>query len=114
MNNNMNFDPMTGLPLNKNLIDDEQQLQKEQQIIHEDINYIPANDSNHEEEIKNQLQSIPTVEQKKEDFINNTQTINQEKKDEKKKGINFAFIIILFLIILATIYFLFPLLLKYI
>ena len=114
MNNNMNFDPMTGLPLNKNSIDDEQQLQKEQQIIHEDINYIPANDSNHEEEIKNQLQNIPTVEQKKEDFINNTQTINQEKKDEKKKGINFAFIIILFLIILATIYFLFPLLLKYI
>jgi len=114
MNNNMNFDPMTGLPINKNLIDDEQQLQKEQQIIHEDINYIPANDSNHEEEIKNQLQNIPTVEQKKEDFINNTQTINQVKKDEKKKGINFAFIIILFLIILATIYFLFPLLLKYI
>ena len=60
MNNNMNFDPMTGLPLNKNLIDDEQQLQKEQQIIHEDINYIPANDSNHEEEILNETRVYNT------------------------------------------------------
>ena len=63
---------------------------------------------------QNEFQSIPTVEQSQQDFINNVQSMNQEKKEEKKEGINFVFIIILFVIILAAIYFLFPLLLKYI
>ena len=67
-----------------------------------------------EAHIKDQLQNIPTVEQDKQAFINNVQNMNQETNEQKKESINFVFIIILFLIILAAIYFLFPILLKYI
>ena len=67
-----------------------------------------------ESHIKDQLQNIPTVEQNKQDFINNVQNMNQETNVQKKESINFIFIIILFVIILAAIYFLFPILLKYI
>lgn len=69
---------------------------------------------NQEVQIQNELQSIPTVEQDKQSFINNVQSLNQEKKEEKKDGINFVFIIILFIVILVAIYFLFPILLDYI
>lgn len=74
----------------------------------------PVSNTNQEVQIQSQLQSIPTVEQNKQDFINNVQSMNTEKKEEKKEGINFIFIIILFVAILVAIYFLFPLLLDYI
>lgn len=65
-------------------------------------------------QIQNELQNIPTVEQDTQSFINNVQTLNGEKKEEKKEGVNFIFIIILFIVILASIFFLFPLLLDYV
>jgi len=58
------------------------------------------------------MQTIPTVEQSKQEFINNTQTNSSVKKEEKKDGPNIAFIVILFVIIFASIFFLFPYLLK--
>lgn len=64
--------------------------------------------------IQTELQNIPTVEQNKEQFINNVQTMNKERKEEKKEGVNFVFVIVLFVVILAAIYFLFPILNKYI
>ena len=73
-----------------------------------------TNNVNDAAQIQNELQSIPTVEQGKEAFINNVQSMHQEKKEEKKEGVNFLFIIILFVVILAAIFFLFPLLLDYI
>lgn len=59
-----------------------------------------------------QMQSIPTVDQNKHEFINNTQANNIVKKSEKKNGPNIVFIVILFAIIFAAIFFLFPYLLE--
>lgn len=70
--------------------------------------------TNKEIKIQNELQNIPTVEQDTQAFINNVQSMNVEKKEEKKEGVNFVFIIVLFIIILSTILFLFPILLDYI
>ena len=47
------------------------------------------------EQKQNELQNIPTVEQGKEAFINNVQSMHEEKKEEKKEGVNFLFIITL-------------------
>lgn len=121
MNNNVKFDPMTGEPLQNNnqqtlepvtpIIDPQtiQQPIEQNTIVNE-----TQNNTNQEIQVQNQLQNIPTVDQSKEEFINNAQSINKEKKEEKKEGVNFIFIIILFVVILITIYFLFPLLLDYI
>ena len=96
------FDPMTGQqisqPTNNTQVGSE----------------IPVQSIDSAIQIQNELQAIPTVEQGSNAFINNVQSMNQEKKEEKKEGVNFVFIIILFIIILATILFLFPLLLDYI
>ena len=54
------------------------------------------------------IQNTPTVEQSKQDFIDTTQTMTTPKQEEKKDGPNITFIIILFVIILASILFLFP------
>ena len=104
MNNNMNFDPMTGLPTN-NQVKPVEPITSEGNV---------GQTVNSEAAIQSQLQSIPTVEQDKQAFIENVQSMNQEKKEEKKEGVNFIFIIILCIIILASIYFLFPLLAKYV
>ena len=114
MNNNMNFDPMTGKPIQNNEqtitpANNEPTVSVEPQIEPQINNQTVINNG---AQIQNELQSIPTVEQDKEAFINNVQTINQEKIEEKKDGVNFTFIIILFIIILGTIYFLFPILFK--
>lgn len=103
MNNNINFDPMTGQPIQKN--------NEQPQITNQPLN---QNSINQQVQIQNQLQSIPTVDQNKEQFIDNIQSANIEKKEEKKEGINLIFVIILFVIILVSIYFLFPLLAKYV
>lgn len=62
--------------------------------------------------MQQQMQTIPTVDQSKEAFIDNTQANSTAKKQAKKDGPNWAFIIILFIIIFASIFFLFPYLLK--
>lgn len=103
MNNNINFNPMTGQPIQKN--------NEQPQITNQPLN---QNSINQQVQIQNQLQSIPTVDQNKEQFIDNIQSANIEKKEEKKEGINLIFVIILFVIILVSIYFLFPLLAKYV
>lgn len=101
-NNQMNFDPMTGQPINQNIATTPNQVQTTQPVQQ------PANNIN----IQQQLQSIPTVEQTKQEFINNTQAENVVKKEEKQDGPNIVFIIILFVIIFAAIFFLFPYLMK--
>lgn len=64
--------------------------------------------------IINPMQYVPTVEQSKQAFIDSTQNMSNKKKEEKKSGVNFAFIIGLFVVLFAAIVFVFPLLLKYI
>ena len=63
--------------------------------------------------VQQQMQSIPTVDQNRQEFINNTQASNVVKKQEKKSGPNIVFIVILFIIIFAAIFFLFPYLLEH-
>ena len=121
MNNNANFDPITGQPLqnNQQILNNAEQVNQptiEQATI---VTEPKANQQSIDqpapvEQIQSQLQNIPTVEQNKQDFINNVQSMNQQKKEEKKEGVNFVFIIILFVVILVVIYFLFPILLNYI
>lgn len=85
------------------------------QVENNDTPVHAANDTvTQQVQIQTELQNIPTVDQNKQQFMNNIQSINQEKNEEKKEGINFVFIIILFVVILAAIYFLFPILLNYI
>lgn len=120
-NNEMKFDPMTGQPI-QNSVQIDNQVQNIQQVptieqvqpqnnvevqtvpIEQQINTIDTNINN--------IQAVPTVEQSKQDFINNTQSVTSEPKKEKKDGINWAFIIIMFAIILGAIIFVFPYLLK--
>lgn len=106
-NNQMNFDPMTGQPINQNITTIPNQVQTTNSQTTQSVQQ-PANNIN----IQQQLQSIPTVEQTKQEFINNTQAENVVKKEEKQDGPNIVFIIILFVIIFAAIFFLFPYLMK--
>ena len=59
---------------------------------------------------------IPTIEQSESDFINNAQAISTETKEEEKSegGLNYTFFIVLFIIVLLSIFFLFPIITKYI
>ena len=132
MNNNTNMDNM---PIQNNIHEqninqtiNNQQPIENTQITQENINsnlnnttevphineQIQENSHFDQNQLQNQLQSIPTVDQKPEQFINNIQTQNQEKQEEKKEGVNIAFVIIMFIVILAAIIFLFPILAKYI
>lgn len=64
-------------------------------------------------DINQQMQSIPNVEQNVQNFVQNTQAANTVSDDSEKKGsLNIVFIIILFAIIFAAMFFLFPLLLN--
>ena len=58
----------------------------------------------------NNISNIPTIEQSNQSFVANTQAVSMEKTEEKKKGINYLFVIILFIIVLVSIFVLFPLL----
>lgn len=124
-NNQMNFNPETGEQLNNNenvqnvqpidLKPSTVQMDSSNQISQIDQNN-QINAINQQNIIQPQMQSIPTIEQGKSEFINNTQaqTLNQENKNEKKSNFNYTFVIILFIIIFAAIFFLFPVLLEYI
>lgn len=120
MNNKIKFDPMTGEPINNSTIEPIQPENNinqsiEETTIAEHQNIVEQQPNNTQSQIQTELQSIPTVEQNEQQFINNIQSINdKEKKEEKKEGINFTFIIIMFVIILLAIFFLFPILLDYI
>ena len=125
----MKFDPMTGepivpvepvtpvvpvepvAPVNEQ-VTSEPAVEVNTEIPQENTNV--TNNINDAVQIQNELQSIPTVEQGKEAFINNVQAMHEEKKEEKKEGVNFVFIIILFVVILAAIFFLFPILLDHV
>ena len=106
-NNQMNFDPITGQPINQNLDNNNTVLPKQEQPVApvqpvQPVQPIPVVDE------QQQIQNIPTVEQSKQEFIDNTQANSTVKKEEKKDGPNIAFIVILFVIIFAAIFFLFP------
>lgn len=112
-NNKINFDPNTGQPIKK----DEPTGQKLQNAI---INSSESNNSMQNQEqpnntnVQNDLQSIATIDQSNEKFINNAQTASQEKENSSDGKMNYAFIFILFAVIFAAIFFLFPLISKYI
>lgn len=144
MNNiQMNFDPMTGQPINqkKNNINNgvtnqtqtvpvqpqpiptinpvETVSTPQPMPIVEPIQPVPAVETPQQNINQNvaintqqQMQNIPTVEQSKQEFINNTQTNNIANNEEKKSSFNITFIVILFIIIFAAIFFLFPYLIK--
>ena len=120
-NNQMNFDPMTGQPLNNNVVQPTvtpvapvQQVMPTPEVT--PVQQVPtqANIIQENTPILNQqqMQNIPTVEQTKQQFIDNTQANSSAKIEEKKEGPNIAFIVILFIIIFAAIFFLFPYLIK--
>jgi len=143
MNNYPKFDPMTGQPIQPNNVQPSVQpvvpnmvqpevqniptnvMEPVQPVIEpkiEQVNVVEEpkvieNSSTTPEVQTNtqaQLENIPTVEQGKQEFINNAQAMNTEKKEEKKEGVNFWFVLIMFGVILAAIFFLFPFLLKYV
>ena len=127
MNNYPKFDPMTGQPLQPNIqpvvpnmVQPEVQniptnvMEHVQPVIEPKIIENPSTTNEVQTNTQAQLENIPTVEQGKQEFINNAQAMNTEKKEEKKEGVNFWFVLIMFGVILAAIFFLFPFLLKYV
>lgn len=116
-NNQMNFDPMTGQPINQNNtnfatgIPTNTIKQNSIQTQTSNVNVVqqPQITTFNSQQM---IQNIPTVEQTKQEFINNIQENNVIKKEEKKDGPNIVFILILFIIIFAAIFFLFPYLQK--
>ena len=111
MNNQPKFDPITGEPLQNNIIPEPVVPINEYNTNVEENQTI--NNPQNEVLIQTELHNIPTIEQNKEQFIENIQSTNQEIKENKKEGTNFIFIIIIFIIMLAAILFIFPLLLNY-
>lgn len=60
-------------------------------------------------DINQQMQNIPNVDQNVQDFVANTQAANEVKQDTEKKGnLNILVIIIIFAIIFAALFFVFP------
>lgn len=121
-NNQMNFDPITGQPINQNtdntngatIPTQENTIQNANAIQEENANIPNITQTVGTTTINPQqtMQNIPTIEQSKQEFINNTQANSTATKEEKKDGPNIAFIVILFIIIFASIFFLFPYLFK--
>ena len=118
MNNNQtNFDPITGQPINQNNqvqppvvpLDEITPIEPIVSDTIQPVQPVPTVDNYDYMNTTQQLiQNTPTVEQSKQDFIDTTQTMTTPKQEEKKDGPNITFIIILFVIILASILFLFP------
>ena len=126
-NSQMNFDPMTGQPINQNtnnsnmvpnngmtIPTEQNNIQSSVPTQTESVNNINVTPSIEPSitNVQQSMQNIATVEQSKQEFIENTQANSSAKKEEKKDGPNIAFIIILFVIIFAAILFLFPYLQK--
>lgn len=121
-NTNIKFDPMTGKPLNidnnKNDLQIQTQSVDKNNIKFDPMTGKPLNENSDLNDKKEnpqvQMQSIPTVDQNNEQFINNIQSTNQEQKEEISSKKNIIFIGILFVVVLIAIFFLFPLLLDYV
>lgn len=133
-NNGINFDPMTGQPIsqNNNISPNPNEVMQNQsnsqtvetQAINQQVDVganqsIPNNITQNvpidsSANVPPEIISAPLVEQSKEQFINNSQVVNQEKVKEKGKnnGINYLFVIILLAVLFIAIFFLFPLLSK--
>ena len=112
MDNNQtnNIQPMQPYQVNGNQpIPNTMQTAPTQQPNMERIN---TNQNINQANIQQQMQTIPTVDQSKQEFITNQQSTTEGKKEEKKNGPNIAFIVILFIIIFASMFFLFPYLLN--
>lgn len=90
MNSDIKFDPMTGKPINNNQNNE-------------------GNNKNEAIELQQNINSIATVDQSNEKFINNIQSDSKNIKKESKEKTSYIFLIILFIIIFAAIFFLFPL-----
>ena len=58
------------------------------------------------------VKGIPTIEQNDQSFVANTQAISSEKKSDDKSRVNYALILILLGVVVAAIFFGFPLLQK--
>ena len=104
MNDEMKFDPLTGQPLHN---DNTQKPSSEVKIENTEEKTTVT------EAQQNKVQSVATVEQSNDNFLNNTQsdsTVKNEKMNEKS---SYIFIFVIFAIILLAIIFLFPLLNKY-
>ena len=130
MNSEMRFDPQTGKPIagapnSSNLAS--ATLNSQQQPVQPQSISVPPIDTptdqsimqnntevnnNNMANIQQQMQSIPTVEQNRQEFMNNANANNKVKEESKESKPNITFIIILFVIILAAIFFLFPYLLN--
>lgn len=94
MNNEMNFDPMTGKPINK------------------DKNEVKETQISNTNQDQHNIQTIATVDQSNDKFLTNEQN-NSTKKDNKlDEKSSYLFMIVLFVIILLVIIFVFPLLNK--
>lgn len=108
-NNAPKFDPMTGQPINT-----ENNINKQSNNV-EMTNEVKKNiHSNNSFVVQAQMQSIATVEQNNEQFINNIQANNSENNDNLSSKKNLIFMIVLFIIVLVAIIFLFPYLSKFI
>ena len=105
MNNQMNFDPMTGQPLNNNV--NNQNIQQNE-VTNQNINNVPTIQTNNDVDIREQMQAIPTVDQNTQNFINNIQAKDEIKPDENKEKKNIILVIAIFIIIILAIVFLFP------
>ncbi len=121
MNSDLKFDPQTGQPIqNSNLKFDPQTGQPiqtaeltPQPVAPAPVELAPQPVQPNDAASLTQINAVPTVEQSESDFLNNAQAVSQEKVETKKTGgINYAFVIILFIIVLLAIFFLFPYLAK--
>ena len=61
-----------------------------------------------------EINNIPTVEQQEQEFIDNAQAISADKtvEEDNSNGINYKFVIVLFIAVLITVFFIFPFITK--
>jgi len=87
---------------------------QQQKVVNQQVQPQPIPVIQQQPNMINQIQGAPTVEQSKQQFINSIQTSSSNKKEDKDPKVNYVFIIILFALIFACMFFLFPFLQKYI
>lgn len=131
-NNQIKFDPMTGQPIqpqnngnegvnnnqNINNIPNIQPINVQnnnipnQVIQNNSMPQVNTDQMNNSQNVMNQMQNIATVDQSKEAFINNTQATVKDNTGDNAPKVNYVFVAIIFIIIFAAIFFLFPYLQK--
>ena len=120
MNNEQGtFNPEVNQPVNQNLnginnipIENNQNIVQQPTPTMPQMQPVDITNNTNPTDIQQQMNTIPTVDQDKQNFMTNTQAANEVKNEEKKKGPNIALIVIIFAIIFASIFFLFPYLLD--